>query len=236
MVTEDIEKDIQNLSIPQALEYFAGLYPGQVSFSSSLGQEDQVITDYIGRNKLPVNIFTIDTGRLFPEAYELIQITEARYNKRIETFFPDVINVEALVKENGINCFYESVDLRKKCCHVRKVLPLRRALENTKVWVTGLRASQSENRNDMKAVQWDSTYNVIKYNPLLTWEMEDVLKYIKDYTVPYNPLHDKGFLSIGCASCTRAVLPGEDIRAGRWWWESSKKECGLHAAPIDFQI
>lgn len=236
MVTEDIEKDIQNLSIPQALEYFAGLYPGQVSFSSSLGQEDQVITDFIGRNKLPVNIFTIDTGRLFPEAYELIQITEARYNRRIETFFPDVINVEALVKEHGINCFYESVDLRKKCCHVRKVLPLRRALENTKVWVTGLRASQSENRNDMKAVQWDSTYNVIKYNPLLTWEMEDVLKYINENTVPYNPLHDKGFLSIGCASCTRAVLPGEDIRAGRWWWESSKKECGLHAAPIDFQI
>lgn len=236
MVTEDIEKDIANLSIPQALEYFAGLYPGQVSFSSSLGQEDQVITDYIGRNKLPVNIFTIDTGRLFPEAYELIQITEARYNKRIEMFFPDVINVEALVKQHGINCFYESVDLRKKCCHARKVLPLRRALENTKVWVTGLRASQSENRNDMKAVQWDSSYNVLKYNPLLNWEIEDVLKYIKENTVPYNPLHDKGFLSIGCASCTRAVLPGEDIRAGRWWWESSKKECGLHAPVIDFQI
>lgn len=236
MVTEDIEKDIANLSIPQALEYFAGLYPGQVSFSSSLGQEDQVITDYIGRNKLPVNIFTIDTGRLFPEAYELIQITEARYNKRIEMYFPDVINVEALVKEHGINCFYESVDLRKKCCHVRKVLPLRRALENTKVWVTGLRASQSENRNDMKAIQWDSSYNVLKYNPLLSWEVEDVLKYIKENTVPYNPLHDKGFLSIGCASCTRAVLPGEDIRAGRWWWESSKKECGLHAPVIDFQI
>ncbi len=236
MVTEDIEKDIANLSIPQTLEYFAGLYPGQVSFSSSLGQEDQVITDYIGRNKLPVNIFTIDTGRLFSEAYELIQITESRYNKRIETFFPDGINVEALVKEHGINCFYESVDLRKKCCHVRKVLPLRRALENTKVWVTGLRASQSENRNDMKAVQWDSSYNVLKYNPLLTWEIEDVLKYIKENTVPYNPLHDKGFLSIGCASCTRAVLPGEDIRAGRWWWESSKKECGLHAPVIDFQI
>ena len=236
MNTEKIEKDIQHMSIPQTLEYFARLHPGQVAFSSSLGQEDQVLTDIIARNKVGVNIFTIDTGRLFPETYELIQVTEARYNKRIEVYFPDVINVEALVKEHGINCFYESVDLRKKCCHVRKVMPLRRALQDVKVWVTGLRASQSDNRNDMKAVQWDSTYNVIKYNPLLNWEMEDVLKYIREKTVPYNPLHDKRFLSIGCASCTRAVLPGEDIRAGRWWWESSKKECGLHAPVVDFQI
>jgi phosphoadenosine phosphosulfate reductase len=234
--TEQIEKDIQNLSIPQTLAYFAGLYPGQVSFSSSLGQEDQVITDIIARNNVPVSIFTIDTGRLFAEAYDLIQITEARYNKKLEVYFPEVINVEALVKDHGINCFYESVDLRKKCCQVRKVMPLRRALKDVKVWVTGLRASQSENRHDMKAVQWDSTYNVIKYNPLLNWELEDVLKYIKEYTVPYNPLHDKGFVSIGCASCTRAILPGEDIRAGRWWWEGDKKECGLHEPVVNFQI
>jgi len=236
MDIEQIEKDIQQLSIPQTLAHFAHLFPGQVAFSSSLGHEDQVLTDLIARHDVPVNIFTIDTGRLFAETYELIQITEARYDKRIEVLFPDAPQVEALVKENGINCFYQSVELRKKCCHVRKVVPLRRALQNVKVWVTGLRAEQSENRTDMKAVQWDSTYNVIKYNPLLNWQMDEVLKYIDEYTVPYNPLHDKGFLSIGCAACTRAVLPGENVRAGRWWWEDSKKECGLHEAPIDFQI
>jgi phosphoadenosine phosphosulfate reductase len=236
MNLDRIEKDIQLLSIPQTLDYFARLHPGQVAFSSSLGHEDQVITDIISRNQSPVNIFTLDTGRLFPETYELIQITEARYNKRIDVFFPDVINVEAMVKEHGINLFYENVELRKKCCHVRKVVPLQRALKDVKVWVTGLRAAQSENRHDVKRVEWDAHYNLIKYNPLIDWEFSDVLKYINDYTVPYNPLHDKGFLSIGCASCTRATLPGEDIRAGRWWWESSKKECGLHETAIDFQI
>lgn len=216
--------------------YFTHHFPGAVSFSTSFGQEDQVITDIIYRNNIPVNIFTIDTGRLFNETYELIQITEAKYNSRIKVFFPNADDVEALISENGINCFYKTVELRKKCCHVRKVIPLHRALEKVQVWVTGLRAGQSDARSDVQPLAWDNVYNVWKYNPLADWSLERVEQYLAQYRVPYNPLHSKGYVSIGCAPCTRAIFPGEDIRAGRWWWEESKKECGLHNTTIDFQI
>jgi phosphoadenosine phosphosulfate reductase len=235
MNLEQIQEYLKGKNIKESLEFLAGLYPGQVFFSSSLSQEDQMLTDIIFRNQIDITVFTIDTGRLFNEACELIQVTEAKYEKRVQVYFPEALDVEALVSENGINCFYESVELRKKCCHVRKVVPLRRALKGAKVWITGLRSGQSESRNNAPVLSWDSAYAVIKYNPLADTSLEEVLKYINQYNVPYNPLHDKGFPSIGCAPCTRAVMPGEDIRAGRWWWEASKKECGLHA-PIDFQI
>lgn len=231
-----IEYHLQGKNIEEALLYFTRVYPGQVAFSSSLGQEDQVLTDIIFRNNLPVRVFTIDTGRLFNETYELIQTTELQYGKRIEVVFPPAQPVEELVKGHGINCFYDSVELRKQCCHVRKVLPLKKALQDVKVWVTGLRAAQSENRLKLSPVSWDDNYKVIKFNPLTAWTFEQVNEYLDKNNVPFNPLHRKGFVSIGCAPCTRAITEGEDIRAGRWWWETSKKECGLHEQPINFQI
>jgi phosphoadenosine phosphosulfate reductase len=210
------------------LKWLANKFPGQVVFSSSLGQEDQVITDIICRNNIEVKIFTLDTGRLFYETYELIEKTNARYKTSLQVYFPHSDDVESFVKEKGINSFYESVENRKECCHIRKVKPLNRALAGAKVWVTGLRAEQSENRKEMPMVEWDGARQLHKFNPLMNWTYEDILKYLTDYDVPYNSLHDKGFISIGCAPCTRAIEPGEDARAGRWWWETSKKECGLH--------
>ncbi|MCW5907664.1 MAG: phosphoadenylyl-sulfate reductase [Chitinophagales bacterium] len=233
---ETTEKDIQHLSIQQALELLCRRYPGQVAFSTSLGEEDQVLTDIIFRNNLPVKVFTLDTGRLFNETYDLIQITEAKYGKRIEVVFPEAKEVEQLVSQHGINCFYESVELRKKCCAIRKVHPLKRALEGMKIWITGLRAAQSENRHELSLLAWDNGYQLLKYNPLLNWSLQDVEKYLEQNNVPFNPLHRKGFVSIGCAPCTRAIAEGEDIRAGRWWWEDSKKECGLHEQPVNYQI
>lgn len=215
---------------PEALlRYVAELFPGAVRFSSSLGQEDQVLTDMIARGKIGIQIFTLDTGRLFYETYDLLDKTTARYRVPVDVYYPDAAGVEALVREKGINGFYESVDNRKACCHVRKVEPLARALRGAKVWVTGIRADQSANRHDMPFVEWDEARQLYKINPLLHWTLADVEAYIERHNVPYNTLHDKGFISIGCAPCTRAIEPGEDPRAGRWWWESSQKECGLHA-------
>ena len=211
-----------------ALKTISGLFPGKVVFSSSLGQEDQVITDAICRNDLPIKIFTLDTGRLFNETYELLARTVARYKKNIQVYFPDAADVELFVATKGMNSFYESVENRKECCHIRKVRPLNRALVGAVVWITGLRAEQSENRKDMQMIEWLEDKQLYKFNPLLYWTYPEVLDYIKEFYVPFNPLHDKGFVSIGCAPCTRAIEPGEDPRAGRWWWETSQKECGLH--------
>lgn len=224
----ELVKQLEGLSPAEALGLLAGLYPGKVVFSTSYGQEDQVITDIIARHAIPIRIFTLDTGRLFYETYDLIEKTEARYKQGIRIYFPDPKEVEAFVTEKGINAFYESVENRKTCCHIRKVLPLNRALEGAKVWVTGLRAGQSANRNQMPLVEWDADRQLIKFNPLIHWSYEQMMDYIHTNKVPYNTLHDKGFISIGCAPCTRAIEPGEDPRAGRWWWESSQKECGLH--------
>lgn len=198
-------------------------------FTSSFGLEDQVITDMIARHRLPVRVVTLDTGRLFPESYALIDRTRARYRLQVEVFYPDAVRLEAMVNAKGMHSFYESVENRKECCQIRKVEPLKRALAGAQVWITGLRAEQSANRQSMPVAEWDAGLGVLKCNPLVDWSLEQVQEYIREHDVPYNPLHDLGFPSIGCAPCTRAVQPGEDIRAGRWWWEHSQKECGLHA-------
>jgi len=223
-----LQSELATLDLAGGLRRVAELFPRQVAFSTSLGQEDQVITDAIFRNKLPIRVFTLDTGRLFQETYSVIDETRAQYGQPIETYYPDTTQIEALTREKGFHSFYDSVENRKECCHIRKVVPLQRALQNTKVWVTGLRAEQSTNRQDMPLITWDAGYNLLKFNPLITWSYQQVLDYIAANNVPDNPLHRKGFISIGCAPCTRAIEPGEDPRAGRWWWESSKKECGLH--------
>jgi len=228
--TTDIEK-IESAPLAEALGMIAGYFPGKVVFSSSLGQEDQVITDAIFRKGLPIRIFTLDTGRLFGESYELLERTVARYKKNIEVYFPDAFEVEQFVNAKGVNSFYESVENRKECCNIRKVRPLNRALQGAAVWITGLRAEQSEGRKQMPIIEWMEDKQLYKFNPLLHWTYGQVLDYIKEFYVPYNPLHDKGYISIGCAPCTRAIEPGEDPRAGRWWWETSQKECGLHINP-----
>jgi phosphoadenosine phosphosulfate reductase len=224
----DIEK-IERQSLHEAIATMAGFFPGEIVFSSSLGQEDQVITDSIGRHTIPVKVFTIDTGRLFYEAYELLEKTIARYKLPIHVYFPDSSDVENFVTARGVNSFYESVDNRKECCRIRKVKPLNRALSGAKVWITGLRSEQSENRKEMSMIEWDESRQLYKFNPLINWTYKEVMDYIKEFHVPNNTLHDKGFISIGCAPCTRAIEEGEDARAGRWWWETSKKECGLHS-------
>jgi phosphoadenosine phosphosulfate reductase len=229
MLNEALIQEIERSPLPQAIKLVADIFPGQVVFSSSLGQEDQVLTDVIFRNDLAVKIFTIDTGRLFNETYELLERTVARYKKPVQVYLPDAADVEAYVTNKGINGFYESVDNRKECCHIRKVLPLNRALKGAKVWITGLRSEQSNNRQQMPMIEWDEARQLYKFNPLIHWSYDAMLEYIREFNVPYNRLHDKGFISIGCAPCTRAIEPGEDARAGRWWWETSQKECGLHS-------
>lgn len=220
---------IDQLSPIDGLSLLSDLFNGKVVFSSSLGQEDQVITHLIAEKNLPIQIFSLDTGRLFPETLDLLARTENKYGLKIKVFYPERPSVENLVDNTGINGFYESVENRKLCCFVRKVEPLTRALAGNSIWVTGLRAEQSPNRSQMRKIEWDEANQIIKYNPLLDWTYEQMLGFIEENKIPYNPLHDKGFISIGCAPCTRAISPGEDARAGRWWWEESKKECGLHA-------
>jgi phosphoadenosine phosphosulfate reductase len=229
MLSQEQIQEIESGALPGAIKRVTELFPGAVVFSSSLGQEDQVLTDIIFKNNLPVKIFTIDTGRLFNETYELLDRTTARYKKPVHVYFPEAADVEEFVALKGINSFYESVDNRKECCHIRKVKPLNRALKGAKVWITGLRAEQSNNRQNMTMIEWSEEKQLYKFNPLINWTYDEVLDHIKEFNVPYNPLHDRGFLSIGCAPCTRAIEPGEDTRAGRWWWETSQKECGLHA-------
>jgi phosphoadenosine phosphosulfate reductase len=232
MLTPEQIQGIENSSLPEAIRIVTELFPGTVVFSSSLGQEDQVLTDIIFKNDLPVKIFTIDTGRLFNETYELLDRTTARYKKPVYVYFPEATDVEEFVATKGINSFYESVDNRKGCCHIRKVKPLNRALKGAKIWITGLRAEQSGNRKDMPMIEWAEDKQLYKFNPLINWSYDEMIDYITKYNVPYNRLHDKGFISIGCAPCTRAIEPGEDARAGRWWWETSQKECGLHETVV----
>lgn len=225
-------EQLQNLfstsPVDEALKQTAKLFPGKVKFSTSLGQEDQVLTDIISRNAIPINIFTIDTGRLFNETYETLEKTRARYKIDIGVYFPQADAVEKMVNQHGPNLFYDSVDNRHTCCGIRKVEPLNRALKDAALWITGLRASQTEHRKHIPVVEWLPDRKIYKVNPLLNWSFDDILNYIKTFSVPYNTLHDRGFVSIGCAPCTRAIEPGEDPRAGRWWWEISHKECGLH--------
>jgi phosphoadenosine phosphosulfate reductase len=202
---------------------------GEITFASSMGAEDMVLTDIILREQLPVEIFTLDTGRLPTETYDLIAEVERAYGTKLKIFFPKSETVEAYVQANGINAFYGSVDLRKACCHMRKVEPLQRALKDKKAWVTGMRAQQSATRTALPFHQFDEANGLEKFNPLSDWTEQEVWAYIRTHGVPYNKLHDQFYPSIGCAPCTRAVAMGEDVRAGRWWWEDAEnKECGLH--------
>nr|WP_199077604.1 phosphoadenylyl-sulfate reductase [Pedobacter sp. ASV19] len=226
----DIAKDIQGLDPVSSLQYFAQKYPGEITFSTSFGWEDQVITDLIFRNDIPIEVFTLETGRLFPETYYVWNRTLEIYKKKIHAYFPQAASLQAMVDQKGPSSFYESVENRKECCHIRKIEPLKRALSGKKIWVTGIRAEQSLNRHDMSNIEWDEGNQLLKFHPVFNWTLEEIKVYIKKNNVVYNTLHDKGFPSIGCAPCTRAVRDGEDFRAGRWWWEDqSKKECGLHA-------
>lgn len=227
-VTQELIAKTENLSIEETLAFLVNEFQEKVIFSTSFGQEDQVITAIIAKNKLPIQIVTLDTGRLFQETYDVFHKTEKKYKVGIRTFFPETSDVENLLNSKGPNSFYDSVANRKECCFIRKVVPLKKALFGNQIWITGLRAEQSENRSDMAFFEYDAHFDTIKFNPLLKWSLAEVQKYIDDNNVPENTLHKKGFISIGCAPCTRAIAEGEDIRAGRWSWESSHKECGLH--------
>lgn len=224
------EPELLALNLAERMQVVLENYPTGVVFSTSFGQEDQVLTDFIFRNNLPISIFTLDTGRLFSETYEVMDKTRAKYQQPIQVFFPDTQQVEALVTDKGFHSFYESVDNRKECCRIRKIMPLKRALANQQVWITGLRAEQSENRQQMTMWERDESNQIFKFNPLIDWTLQDIEAYLEENKVPQNTLHKKGYISIGCSPCTRAIEPGEHPRAGRWWWEESKKECGLHSA------
>ncbi|MDD5508816.1 MAG: phosphoadenylyl-sulfate reductase [Bacteroidales bacterium] len=220
---------IQQSTAEDILAFFLGRYRGKAVFSSGLGAEDQVITHMIATVDSSTSIFTLDTGRLFPETYDLIQATEARYGLKIHVLFPDTVKVEKMVREKGINLFYDSVENRKLCCGIRKTDSLKRALQGNDVWISGLRREQSFARRYTLPVEWDDQYWLYKVNPLAYWTTGQVWDYIHRNRIPYHPLHDRGFPSIGCQPCTRAVEPGEDLRAGRWWWEmDGHRECGIH--------
>ena len=226
--TDEIQR-IEKLSLEESLFKLCEMIPDGIVFSTSLGQEDQIITDVIFKNKLPIKVFTLDTGRLFYEHYDLLSNNNSRYKINTKVYFPEADDVEKFVNGKGINGFFHSVEYRKECCYIRKVKPLNRALEGAKVWITGLRSEQSENRHSLKMLEWDKTRQLYKFNPLLHWSYDEVLKYIDEHQIMDLPLHKKGFISVGCKPCTRAIQPGEDPRAGRWWWEESQKECGLHS-------
>jgi phosphoadenosine phosphosulfate reductase len=222
-----IEKT-KDFSIDETFIFLGNEYKDKVVFSTSFGQEDQVITALIAYNNAAINIFTLDTGRLFQETYDVFHKTLKKYKKHIEVYFPETTEVQNLLNQKGPNSFYESVENRKECCFIRKVAPLTKALTGNSIWITGLRAEQSENRNDLNLFEYDGKFEIVKFNPLLKWTLKEVEDYLQKHNVPQNALHKKGFVSIGCAPCTRAITNDEDIRAGRWWWESSHKECGLH--------
>ena len=218
----------------EALQALAGLFPGEIVFSTSFGWEDQVISHMIFANNIPIKVFTLETGRLFPETYYVWNRTMEMYGQPIYAYYPDNHKLEDMVNAKGPSSFYESVANRKECCGIRKIEPLHRALAGNRCWITGIRAEQSPNREEMSNVEWDEGNRLIKFHPIFNFSLDDVKAYIKQHNIPYNTLHDKGFPSIGCQPCTRAVQPGEDFRAGRWWWEDqSKKECGLHAVTLN---
>ena len=226
----EINQELSGLSTIDKLKYLADRYAGRIIFSTSFGWEDQAITHLIFSNHIPIKVFTLETGRLFPETYYVWNRTLEIYDKPIHAYYPKNELLQEMVNLKGPNSFYDSVDNRKECCYIRKIEPLKRALKGNDIWVTGIRAEQSPNREDMHDLEWDEGNQLIKFHPIFDWTLDDVKSYIKKNNIVYNTLHDKGFPSIGCAPCTRAVQPGEDFRAGRWWWEDqSKKECGLHA-------
>jgi phosphoadenosine phosphosulfate reductase len=225
----ELSNQLNGRTIAESLKILVSQFPGKVLFSTSFGIEDQIITHIIFKNNIPVEVVTLDTGRLFPETYRVFSETILKYNKNIKVYFPDHEDVEQLLSEKGPFSFFESKENRLECCRIRKVKPLNRALEGIDCWISGIRASQSENRNMMSEFEYDNVRRIYKYHPLFQWSLDDVEDFVKQNNVPYNSLHDKGYPSIGCEPCTRAVLKGQDIRSGRWWWENDgPKECGCH--------
>jgi len=226
---EALNKQYANSTAEELISGFLGEFKDKIALSSSLGLEDQVLTHMICKINKDTKIFTLDTGRLFPETYDLIHRTNHKYGIKLVVYCPEAAKVEEMVNTKGINLFFESVENRKLCCGIRKIEPLKRAFAGLEVWICGLRSEQSVTRQNMQKIEWDEANGLIKLNPLIEWSEEEVRNYIKTNGIPYNPMHDKGYPSIGCQPCTRAILDGEDIRAGRWWWENpDTKECGLH--------
>ena len=224
-----LNRQFQDASPEELLRYFLGECGNKIALSSSLSLEDQVLTHILVNIDPKARIFTLDTGRLFPETYNLIDRTNMTYNINISVFFPNNEEVEKMVNEEGINLFFNSIESRHRCCGVRKLEPLKRAFQGLEAWICGLRQEQSVTRRDMQLIEWDEMHNMVKINPLINWTEERVWAYIRQHGIPYNKLHDKDYPSIGCEPCTRAVKKGDDIRSGRWWWESPEhRECGLH--------
>ena len=226
---EQWNEQLKGKGAEETLRFFLDTFGDRITVSTSLGAEDQVITDMVMKIRPETRIFTLDTGRLFQETYDLIDRTREKYGTQIEVFFPDRKAVEEMVREKGMNLFYRSVENRKRCCGIRKVEPLKRAFSGMEAWICGLRKDQSVSRFFSKKVEWDEQNGLVKINPLIDWTEKEVWNYIHKHEVPYNSLHDEGYASIGCLPCTRPIKPGEDFKAGRWWWEEEEhKECGLH--------
>jgi len=226
---DELNNEFASKTPESLLHYLINKFCRKIALSTSLGPEDQILTDMLMKINKNANIFTLDTGRLFPETYSLLDKTNMHYGIKIHVFFPDYQKIEEMVSTAGINLFYESIENRKLCCRLRKLEPLNRAFNGLDAWICGLRREQSITRSDMKLVEWDAANNLIKINPLIEWTEKQVWDYIKEKHVPYNILHDKGFPSIGCQPCTKKVEHGENVRSGRWWWEAPEhKECGLH--------
>ncbi len=224
-----LNQQFQNSSPEETLSWFCANFIGKIAFSTSLGAEDQVITQILAGIDPPVKIFTLDTGRLFQESYDLLDVTQKKYGRNIEVYFPDAERVEKMVRAKGINLFYDNIENRHLCCNIRKIEPLKRALAGMEVWITGMRKEQSVTRAGAAMIEWDQANEIIKVNPLIHWTGEMVWQFISSLKIPVNELHRKGYPSIGCSPCTRAIQPGEDVRSGRWWWELPEyKECGLH--------
>lgn len=230
-INEEWDKHGRCKDFKHLLDTLCEMYAHYIVFSTSFNIEDQLITHFIVANQYPIDIFTLDTGRMFQETYNVWSATEEKYDIKIKPYFPASVDVETMLEIQGVNGFYKSIENRKHCCFVRKIKPLQRALTGKKIWITGLRAEHSEYRQNMHLFEWDEKFQIIKFNPLINWTKDEVIDYIKYNHVPYNVLFDKGYMSIGCAPCTRAIKEGEPYRAGRWWWENNengKKECGLH--------
>ena len=227
--SDGLRKQIEGKSVEESLRIVSGLYPDTTIFTTSFGIEDQIITHMIYKNDLPIEIATFDTGRLFPETYKVFNETIKKYSREIRVLFPAHDDIEKMVSEKGPFSFYYSRENRLECCRLRKVVPLNRALAGKKCWISGIRAEQSDNRSRMDWIEYDEEREMIRFHPLFGWSFGDVKNFITENSIPYNVLHDKGFVSIGCEPCTRAISEGEDFRSGRWWWENgSEKECGVH--------
>ena len=233
-IIERLDRETKEMNEVQSLRFLAERFAGRIHFSTNFGYEDQVITNMICTGNIPIQLFTLDTGRHFEDTYKVMNSTITTYGKTIQVYFPESTLVEQLLSSKGAFSFYKSIENRQECCHIRKVLPLQRAIQGAGCWVTGLRSGQSKERSGISRFSWDHTHGLVKFNPIINWTFEEVTRYIREHHVPYHSLHDRGFPSIGCAPCTRAVEPGADIRSGRWWWENNRtKECGLHTDNIE---